>query len=320
MPRRSFEDFASLDHLAHVQEGIVLAWQLRELGINSSTISDWTRTGGRWRRLLPGTYLVMPGEPTTTQQMRAALLYAGRTAVLTGVTAAAVHGLRKLPCSPCSPVHVSLDFARHRSTAGFVLVERTRRPIEPTTVAGFPVAPLPRALFDASRRIAHRPQTRALILEAIQRRLVTAEQLRDEVDAGQRRWTALLRDTLKDSTSGVQSAEEARFRDGYLAAGLPEPLWNPTLLTREGTFIARPDAYLGSVGLAIEIDSREHHAADHDWEVTLERHARLTAAGVVVIHVVPRRYRREPDVVHREILATLTHLDGRPAPDVVVVP
>ena len=68
-----------------------------------------------------------------------------------------------------------------------------------------------------------------------------------------------LRDVLGERERGVRSVPEAGLRDVILASDLPEPLWNPRLETLDGAFIAEPDAYYEDLGIALEVDSREHH-------------------------------------------------------------
>jgi hypothetical protein len=46
--------------------------------------------------------------------------------------------------------------------------------------------------------------------------------------------------------------------------------------------------------VAIEVDSREHHSEGDGWESTLERGTDLANAGLQVVHVIPRRFRRNP--------------------------
>ena len=50
-----------------------------------STVDRYAAPGGRWQRLLPGVYLAVTGTATQDQREMAALLYAGRRSLLTGV-------------------------------------------------------------------------------------------------------------------------------------------------------------------------------------------------------------------------------------------
>jgi hypothetical protein len=50
----------------------------------------------------------------------------------------------------------------------------------------------------------------------------------------------------------------------------------------------------------------------------MRRHARLTAAGISVIHVSPLQIRTEPGRILRDIDAALRH--GRPAAGIMTLP
>ena len=320
MPRTGKYDEQLIDDITFAQEGLVTYAQLRDAGVSSATISHRTRTGGPWQRVLPGIYLVTRGAPTPPQRRRAVLLYAGDPALLTGVVGLGMHGLRYLPADPATaPVHVLIPHQRRRTSAGFALVERTRRfPDGPDSRLG-PVAPLARCLFDASRRYNHVRNTRAMVLEALQRGLVDLADIAAEVGDGQRRWTAILRGVVDDASSGVASAPEAEFRDLVVRSGLVEPLWNANLYTPNGTFVARPDGYHPDLGLAVQVDSRDHHSRGDKWDDTLRRMSRMAAAGVAVWSLVVSDLRSAPREVLREYQAACLARKGAPRPDLVIV-
>lgn len=59
----------------------------------------------------------------------------------------------------------------------------------------------------------------------------------------------------------------------------------------EDEFLGRTDVWWRDAGVAGEVDSREWHLSPAQWEQTMIRHARMSAAGIIVIHVMPRRIR-----------------------------
>ena len=73
----------------------------------------------------------------------------------------------------------------------------------------------------------------------------------------------------------------------------------------DGVLLGIVDAWWPEAGVAVEIDSREWHLLPAHWEATMRRHARLTAAGIAVIHVSPRQIRTEPDRIVRDIADAL---------------
>jgi len=60
------------------------------------------------------------------------------------------------------------------------------------------------------------------------------------------------------------------------------------------------------------------YSEEADWERTMQRHARMTAAGIKVLHFTPWRIRAQPDEVVTTIRATLR--TGTPIAAVRTVP
>jgi hypothetical protein len=318
---RSF-DRNAIEDAANAQGGLVTYRQLIDLGMPGSSISRWTRTGGVWQRVLPGTYLLHRGTPTFDERLNAGLLYAGPDALLTGAVVLHLSGLRYAPGRREEElVHLLVPMSRHVKSSSFVVSERTVRMPRAKTVGGYPTAPLPRAVFDAARRLPQRSKVRAFLLEAVQRKLLTVDDLWTEINHGQRRWTAVLREVIGDARSGVRSIQEARLRDAIVRSDLPEPLWNPRLETPAGEFIAEPDGYYDDIGLALELDSREHHFLKSDqFERTWTRHSVYNRHGILAERIVPSLLNAHPAEVVANIRAVRTVYAGRMAPDVVVTP
>ena len=248
------------------------------------------------------------------------MAYARFAGQLTGVAALAHYGVRYLPAElTAAPVQLLLPDGHGRTSVGFVLVERTHRLTEPSTCQPHPLAPLARALFDACRR--HHSDLRAVrgsVLECLQRRLIKPSELAAEIDRGQRRWTAALRSALRDFRTGAASAPEAELHDVAAANGLEGFLWNPDLFEPGGRFIGRPDGYDPETGVALEIDSLEHHSEGTGWERTLRRNERYEALGILVVCIAPSWLRADPDGVIEHIRKTQQAMTGRPAPDVLI--
>ena len=317
MPSRSRTSFARIEDLAWSQGGLVTARQLAEVAVPSSTVRYRIRSGGPWQRVLPTVYQVFHGALTPAQREQAAVLYAGPDAVLTGLSALRRHGLRYLPSNPLdSAVHVLVPHARRPRSVGFVLVERTERLPASMRGSALPTSPLVRAVVDASRRCTDRRAVRALASEVVQSGRASVADLADELATSQRRGSALLREVLTDLASGTRSAPEAELRDAVLAWGLPEPLWNPTLSTRDGRIVFVPDGYYPEAGVALEVNSHEYHGYGEAFEATEKRQASLAGLGILVVPITPNRLRLDAPGVMRDIDATLRAASGRPRPDV----
>lgn len=303
-----------VDWLLAYQRGVVASTQASAIGLTAAGLRHRYRPGGPWQRLLPGVYLTATGEPTSEQLQTAALLYAGQPSVVTGPAALRHYQLR----SPQTRrIDVLVPAARQCASHSFVAVRRTRRLPDAQTrdlAIGY-VAPA-RAVADTVLGLTAESEVRAVVASAVQQRRCTVAELAEELRDGPVRGSALFRSVLAEVADGIRSVPEADFRALVMKAGLPRPLFNATLYLHD-QFLATVDAWWPKFGVAVEIDSREWHLAPESWEYTMERHRRLTAAGVRVIHVSPRQLRTEADRILRDIAAALQA--GGPAADVVTV-
>ena len=293
---------------------VVRVDDLMRLGLPRSTIAYRCRTGGPWRRLLPGIVRLENGPPARPERRRAALLYAGEGAVLTGLDALVLHGMERMP-QPSGPVHLLIPGERRRGASGLVLAERTDR-LPPAVPGRWPLAPIARAALDAARRLAGRDQVRSMLAEVVQRGRCSPADLNAELAAGSGRGTRLPREVLVEISDGVHSVAEANAREIVLRSGLPAPMWNAKLYDRQGHFIAMPDAWFDDVGMALEIDSLEWHLSPDDYARTLERRSAMTAEGIVVIHTLPSKLAHPAEVI-RELRRNHEHAGRRPRPPVV---
>jgi hypothetical protein len=302
----------------------VRARALERIGIARSTITHRCRSDGPWQRLLPGTVLLHNGPPTRADLRRAGLLYCdgdrpgARRCVLTGLDAVELHGMRNGP-APSGPVHVLVPAEVRRAGRGRLLVERTERLPDPGP-GRWPLAPVARAVLDFARNSRDRGVVRAVLAEAVQRGACSPQELAVELAAGSDRGSALPREVLAEIGDGVRSPAEAEARLLARRSGLPVPLWNADLYGPDGRFLARPDAWFDDVAMAWEIDSRQWHLGPAEHAATLERRARLTAAGVLVVQHLPSALRQRPDEVLTDLRRSYAHAAARPRPALRVVP
>lgn len=177
------------------RDDVVRAADLLESGVPRYAIETRCRPGGPWRRLLPGVLLLSPGEPTRRQHVRAALVYAGPRAVVTGVDALHEQGLRNLPLPP--RVHVLQQAERRLTNHEFLLLERTTRPPRVVDHLGLALAEPSRAVLDAARREQHPLRLHLLLAAVVRRGLCTVAELLAELDAGSKRGSAAPRSVLR---------------------------------------------------------------------------------------------------------------------------
>jgi hypothetical protein len=297
----------------HSRHGAIKVATLEQLGVSQQTAYRRCVPDGPWQRLLPGTVLLTDATPTRRQLVEAALLYAGPEAMVTGLEACRLYGLKAVPDE--TDVHLLVPHERQVRSSDYVTIERTIRLPRPVTRDEVPLAPLVRAVLDACRRLRQFDPSRALITEAVQRGRISPGDLEYELSLGSQRGTSVPREVLRDVLQGARSVAEIDGLRVWKRTGLPSPLWNFDLFDKEGQFIARPDAWCDQVGLAWEIDSYEYHFGRSDYARTLERNTRYAAAGIVLVQTLPNRLRTEPDAVAAELVAAYQAAAKRPRPD-----
>jgi hypothetical protein len=319
MPRTAAFDRQALAGLAAKQHSVVSRSQALGCGMTARVVDYRIRGGGPWQTLLPGVYLTHSGRPAEEQREMAALLYAGPRSVLTGAAALRRHGLsagrgRGDARDQPSPVDVLVPLDNRRVDAGFAQLHRTIRLPAGFCVAGearFAFAP--RAVADAVRPMTELADVRAVVAGAVQRGRCSIQHLAEELVAGPTWGSALFRQSLAEVAEGVRSAVEADLRDLIRWARLPPPFYNPRLIV-DGEFLASPDCWWPESGVAGEADSRAWHLSPDDWEQTLARHARMSAHGIIVLHLTTQRIRLKRREVADEIRCALAA--GRQLPQI----
>jgi hypothetical protein len=168
-----------LRQLLELQLGLATMAQLHEVGLSRAELR-W-KLGRSWRLVLPHVVATFTGQLDARQRLVAAQLFAGRGGMISGPTAARWHGL--LSASPRA-VHVEVPHERRPRSAGFVVVGRTRLPDpRPWQRPPLVVVSRARAVASAARTAREPTAATAIVLEAVQRRLVRLEDLRHELEA-----------------------------------------------------------------------------------------------------------------------------------------
>jgi len=272
---------------------------------------------GPWRIVLPGIYMSHKGELAIGQREIAAVLYAGRGCMITGIAALRRQGVR-VPLS--DTIDVLIPATNRRTSIGFVQVHRTHRmPDRPWRADGMLWAPPSRAVADSARGVLPLRDVRALVADAIQRGTCNVSQIAEELRAGQPQGSAALRAALEEVADGVRSVTEGDLRRLIKKGGLTEPMYNP-LLYAGNMFLAQPDAWWAEAGVVVEVDSREWHLSPAAWKRTQARHAAMSALGILVLHYAPSRIRADGGAVVAEIRTTLGSGMRRPRLQIRAVP
>jgi hypothetical protein len=302
---------ASVLRVLRAQENVISRRQALTCGLSSEAVAYRIRPGGPWQRLLNGIYLAQTGPPGVAQKEMAALLHGGPGSLLTGLAALRGQGL-----TSADPAFfdVLVPWTRRPGNAAFVVTHRTARMPGRVIRDGQRCYALPpRALADAARGLTDLGEVRTLIAGAVQRGDCTIGALTYELSEGQTRNSARLRRVLAEVADGVRSGAEAEFRALIRRARLPQPMFNARLYTADGSFIAVPDTWWPDAGVAGEVDSMEWHLSPADWRRTMDRHATMSAHGILVLHLTPSQIRSSPATVAATIADTLRAGRGRSA-------
>ncbi len=317
MTRSAQSDHAALADLLAAQHQVISRKQALARGMTERALHYRVRIRGSWQRLLPGVFLAVTGTPTDDQRDVAAQLYAGSDGLITGTAALRRWGIR----APHSGlIDMLVPSERQRRSAGFVRIYCTKRmPEQAFTLGTVSMAPIPRAVADSARGLTRLADVRALVATVVQQGRCSADQLVAELEDGPVQGSALLRMAIADIRDGVRSSPEADLKDLLRRAKIRTPMFNPRLYSGD-EFVASPDGWWPDLGVAAEVDSREYHLSPKDHERTLERHARMAAHGITVLHFTPRQIRTQPTQVAAILRAALVAARGRPALNIRTIP
>jgi hypothetical protein len=310
MPRTSSPD--GLADLLENQSSVVSRAQLLALGMKDTAMQHRVRVGGPWRVLLPGVYIAANGVPSVSQKEMAALLYAGRGSLITGSMALMHHSIRSGSAFD-GVIDVLVPADRQRLSTGFARLHRTAR-MPPRVCFSGPVrlTLAPRAVADTVRQLTELRDVRAVVADAVQLGRCTVRQLAEELRDGPMRGSAMFRSVLAEVADGIRSTAEGDLGELIRIARLPRPMFNPSLYAGD-VFLGKPDAWWPDAGVAGEVDSRAWHLSPDDWDRTRQRHDRMAAAGIIVLHFSPREIRREPERVTQMIRGALDRGLARPS-------
>jgi hypothetical protein len=321
MSTRRQPDEQRLSRLLAQQYNVIARHQALACGITRSALRHRLRRGGPWRMILPGVYAADTGAMTLEQREMAALLHAGPGSVLTGPAAVRRH---RLACPGAPEVDVLVRSGVRVQSAGFVRIQHTTRmPSAPWSARGILFAPLPRAVADAARTMRCFEDVQALVCEAIQRGRCTVEELIAELRTGPSAGSRLLREALAEVTTGIRSVAEGDLKRFIDRSDLERPMYNPRLYLRDGEafrFLGIPDAWWQRAGVAAEVDSLQYHLRARDHAATVQRHNRMEAAGIHMLHFQPMSIRSGHRQILRDIRNAVAAGSMRPELPIVAVP
>jgi very-short-patch-repair endonuclease len=274
-----------LAQVAGRQYGVVSRRQLLAMGFDRGGI-ERRLDAGRLHRLHRGVYAVGHTIVNRDGRYLAAVLACGPGAVLSHRSAAALWGIR-----PTAAPRIDVTVAHTsgvRSTAAIV-VHRSRRPVQTTTLERIPVTTAGQTLADLATALPRRQLEKAAeMAEALRLDVVV-----DEGHPGARR---LREAAAHDLTHTTRSPLEDEFLELCDRFDIPRPLVNARI---EGFEV---DFCWPEQRLIVETDGR-HHLTRAAFERDRIRDAVLTARGWRVMRVTAWQMRRPADVAARVLSA-----------------
>ena len=299
------------------QGNLITRSQALSAGLSEAALRYRTRVGGPWRAVLPGIYLGNNGPLARGQQEIAAMLYAGPECMITGYAALQRQGVR-VPMT--ETIDVLVPSRMKRQDVDFIRVHRTAKmPQMPVVHGGLHWVPAARAVADAARGDLELTEVRAIVADAVQNKACTISELAEELRTGPKQRSGMLRAALEEVADGVASIAEGDLRKLIKNGRLPEPMYNPRLYVGS-EFLAQPDVWWKDAGVAGEVDSREWHLSPALWARTMNRHDKMSAQGILVLHFSPRRIRSDGANVTAELRSAIESGRRRPPLPIRAVP
>lgn len=294
------------------QWGLLTRRQARSGGLTDAAVR-WA-LGRDWEVVLPGVLHVDRSPLRQSQRMLAALLYAGPDAAIAGHAAAWWYGLTHAGAPRVIQVDVPAP-ARTRQ-ARWVRVRRTRVPDRRIRHRGELCFVSPERAVVAAAREHGTESATALVIEAVQRRLVSLDRLAHVNDALGRRHCAVVTRAIQAAAAGAWSMPElglARLVEA--SAALPSMWCNPELFGPASEPLISPDGWFDDVGLAIMVHSMQFHDGP-GFDATIEADGELGSYGVTVVGFTPRAIEYSQDQVLRRLERAYLNARGRPRPPV----
>jgi very-short-patch-repair endonuclease len=233
----------------------------------------WQVSSGRWQRPWHGVVVAHSGPMTEKQRLRAALLWAGRGAVLAGLTAARLdrlEGFSDRGAAADRPIHLLLPSYRsvQRKPPGLPAVVHYSIALGPGDIHPTRQPPrtrTARSLVDAAAWMATDRGAQAVLAAGVQQRLVRVEDLTAVVAWNQRLpRRAMIKNTLDDIAGGAQALSELDFTRLLRQHRLPEPDRQAPRLDSSGRR-RWLDAVWEAARLIVEVDGIHHMGVAQYW-------------------------------------------------------
>jgi very-short-patch-repair endonuclease len=249
-------------------------------------------------------YLPKGVELTARNRAVSAWLWSAREATVAGISAAALHGSSWIGAG--EPAELTRT---ERSSNGIIVHRERLRDDERTIVHGVPVTTQARTAFDLGRR---KGLEQALIrVDALANATgLTARAVHGLIDSHRGvRGLVQLREVLEFMDGGAESPQETRTRLLLSRAGLLRPQTQIVVLDEFRHPFARVDMGWEAYRVGVEYDGEQHWLDPAQRAHDIDRHAKLTDLGWVIIRVSAELLRHRPGVILQRVCAALRAAD-----------
>jgi hypothetical protein len=247
----------------------------------------------QYRAILPGIYLDKRLTPSLSNRTKAAWLWSGREAVVSGLAASALHGSKWID----GESDIELVYANTRPPGGVVTSNDTLLDGEVQIIDGMKVTTPERTAFDIARRgrLGHAVARLDSLAAATGFKAPHVQELaaRHRHVRGLRQLEAAL--GLVDA--GAQSPKETWLRLVLIRAGFPRPQTQIPIYDDDGYPIAFLDMGWEGPKVAAEYDGDQHRTDRRQYVKDIRRLDLLRRLGWNIIRVVAEDH--ADDVVYR---------------------
>jgi hypothetical protein len=253
----------TLRNLALYQAGIVSRAQALRAGLTVDMIKSRLRSD-RWRQIHPGVYTTFTGIPGRNARLWAAVLSAGRGAVLSHETAAELH---RLIDKATDPIHVTVPWQRRVRVVPGISIHRCQRADEIAQVNTYPPrTKVEETVLDLTQTAASFDDVCGWVTRALARDLADEAGLLAAITQRTKlRWRADLHELITAAAGGDHSVLEFRYeRDVERAHGLPVAS-RQVPFAKPGGRRGRRDRVYEDCAVVVELDGRAAHPEESQW-------------------------------------------------------
>lgn len=302
-PDRKISDMRELDKKL-AGKAVVTREMVFEAGGSDDMIAMRLRNGW-WTPLHAGVYRIGPREDDWLERLQAAVLAAGKTALVSHRAAFVLWGLDGIDTRV---VELTVGYG-HAPIPSGVIRHRTRRPVAGVVVRGLPVTPVERTLLDSSPLLPGSVLSKG-VDSALRLGLTDPTALAKTIGEqggpgvrGVRKLETVIENL--DRTGPTGSPAEIELLDGMRDAGLPEPVLQWEVISRSGKTY-RVDFGWPQLSKGVEVDGMDAHGGPANLEKDLERQNELLEAGIRLRRFAARTVRRDLPGVIDDIARFLT--------------